>query len=678
MWDQVKQIINTPEKDKREEEMKNGNQIEKLKDANKLIEELQKTLREKNQLMMQIEEKLEKEREESELQLISVEEEKQMCDQKLIEIKEKYEESKKLLFEKLEIDEQIGVENWEEKIIEKFSLIIQKCEKSGEQENKLDSNSQEENLLLKKRIEETEKKLEEKQIEFEEFKKNFEEKEKILLKEISKKEENILVFERQLLNLQFQNKTQNEQINSLIEERRSLNQKTLVAPKIGNDLKSLKEEMQRWKEEGQRLKERNTFLENERLESGKKKNNQEEQSTLNQQKQEEIDSLNQFIKEKMQEFQNSKKEFQEKIEKLNHLINEKENERLRLAQNLEGLNSQLLFQSSLNQKKDQQIEKLKLDLNQTNEEKRKLESLQQQSQQDFQILFKKKLEAEETLENLKQKDKEERYKLLQQNKQFKEEVERLKTHLLEIEELNTESSLERSEELENLKKKEENTLQTFRAEMEKKEIIIQNLQKMLEENEMEKERDFELKKEEMQSNFKLQNNHLCNKLESLEIAFSNYREKTEKELEEKECNLKKQIQLYQNLEIKIEPLKEKLNQSLQKLSLFANNNNLSVDKRLCANLFTSYISEQNSTKKQDILNLIDRILGFDENQKILVGLIKRKNNWNFLSWYSKDNNPQSPTNDKTLTDMWIEYLLTETESQNKETSPNTNEQSEQK
>jgi len=89
------------------------------------------------------------------------------------------------------------------------------------------------------------------------------------------------------------------------------------------------------------------------------------------------------------------------------------------------------------------------------------------------------------------------------------------------------------------------------------------------------------------------------------------------------------------------------------------NEESSVDKRLVAKLFVTYL--HGKTKKQEVLQLIARILNLTDDEKLQIGLGSiQSNSW--IPFFGTVQKSQQQ-NDKTFTDLWVEFLLKSTEDQ---------------
>ena len=84
-------------------------------------------------------------------------------------------------------------------------------------------------------------------------------------------------------------------------------------------------------------------------------------------------------------------------------------------------------------------------------------------------------------------------------------------------------------------------------------------------------------------------------------------------------------------------------------------------------LIVTYISDK--SKRQDVLELMAKILHFSEEDKKHVGLIQTRS-WSILSPFSSPSKgaaPSTPTlpEGKSLTDLWVEFLLAEAAAEKK-------------
>eukprot|EP00275_Glaucocystis_incrassata_P001952 EC124401.1.p1 GENE.EC124401.1~~EC124401.1.p1 ORF type:complete len:146 (+),score=4.13 EC124401.1:62-499(+) len=90
------------------------------------------------------------------------------------------------------------------------------------------------------------------------------------------------------------------------------------------------------------------------------------------------------------------------------------------------------------------------------------------------------------------------------------------------------------------------------------------------------------------------------------------------------------------------------------------------DRRLVNKLLVTYF-DRDSRTKSDVLALMAKILQFTDDEKERVGLI-RHGGW--LSWGLGGSTARAPSSDQeSLTDMWIEFLLKESDEANKAANP---------
>eukprot|EP01133_Synstelium_polycarpum_P020046 gene20046-24036_t len=110
---------------------------------------------------------------------------------------------------------------------------------------------------------------------------------------------------------------------------------------------------------------------------------------------------------------------------------------------------------------------------------------------------------------------------------------------------------------------------------------------------------------------------------------------------------------YQTLKSDIEPLKMAFDKNIMRLSDMCLHEQESVDKRVVSKLFLTYFK---GNKKQEVLALIAKILGFSDDDKVAIGLAKRQ--WTLIPFFGGASQEQQP-GEKSLTDMWIDFLLKE-------------------
>eukprot|EP01087_Luapelamoeba_hula_P021232 TRINITY_DN7383_c0_g1_i1.p1 TRINITY_DN7383_c0_g1~~TRINITY_DN7383_c0_g1_i1.p1 ORF type:complete len:801 (-),score=252.43 TRINITY_DN7383_c0_g1_i1:48-2450(-) len=123
------------------------------------------------------------------------------------------------------------------------------------------------------------------------------------------------------------------------------------------------------------------------------------------------------------------------------------------------------------------------------------------------------------------------------------------------------------------------------------------------------------------------------------------------------------------LQEEVDPLRRGLEESLRRLQNATDNGKNLVDKRLVSKLFVTYLSRSN---QREVLGIMSNVLDWTEEEQIQVGLKQsaRKSSWLFGFGGARDSLPPGVTpasssspsggeSDKTLTDLWVEFLLKE-------------------
>eukprot|EP01132_Coremiostelium_polycephalum_P009123 gene9123-11179_t len=118
----------------------------------------------------------------------------------------------------------------------------------------------------------------------------------------------------------------------------------------------------------------------------------------------------------------------------------------------------------------------------------------------------------------------------------------------------------------------------------------------------------------------------------------------------------------------IEPLKVAFDKNILRLSDMCLQEQESVNKRVVSKLFLTYFK---GNKKNEVLELIAKILNFSEKEKLSIGLTKKQ--WSLIPFFGSGGNNtdgNGESEEKPLTDMWIEFLLKEAGEQNNNNSNN--------
>jgi len=102
----------------------------------------------------------------------------------------------------------------------------------------------------------------------------------------------------------------------------------------------------------------------------------------------------------------------------------------------------------------------------------------------------------------------------------------------------------------------------------------------------------------------------------------------------------------------VEPLRRALEQTLINLSTVAKNEENLIDKRLVSKLLITFMS--NNSKKNEVLQLIAKILNFTQEEKEAIGL--HNSHWSLVPFFGNSTSDKTPS----LTDLWVDFLLKET------------------
>merc|ERR1712130_763322 len=130
-----------------------------------------------------------------------------------------------------------------------------------------------------------------------------------------------------------------------------------------------------------------------------------------------------------------------------------------------------------------------------------------------------------------------------------------------------------------------------------------------------------------------------------------------------------------------EPLRNALNKSLAQLSSFGSSEQDFVDKRLVTKLFVNYLSAPNKDKKREILQVMSRILNFTEEDEQKTGLADGgRGRWgSMIPFFGGGGNSSASSNtaSSNLVNLWVEFLLKESERAENEEFANTPDRTEQ-
>merc|ERR1712137_317761 len=211
-------------------------------------------------------------------------------------------------------------------------------------------------------------------------------------------------------------------------------------------------------------------------------------------------------------------------------------------------------------------------------------------------------------------------------------------------------------------------LETKRKECEEKTSALMNLQSILEDNQAEQEGRLHTQLTVLQSKYDQTLKELQEAQENL-TAMEAIREAARRS-DERVVDLQEQLDGAQrDLEDsrkEVEPLRNALNKSLAQLSSFGSSEEDFVDKRLVTKLFVNYLSAPNKEKKREILQVMSRILNFSEEDEKDTGLSDGgRGRWGsmipFFGGGGGNSSTASNSASSNLVNLWVEFLLKESE-----------------
>lgn len=112
----------------------------------------------------------------------------------------------------------------------------------------------------------------------------------------------------------------------------------------------------------------------------------------------------------------------------------------------------------------------------------------------------------------------------------------------------------------------------------------------------------------------------------------------------------------------IQPLKRALEESAKQLASSSRKEVDMVDKRIVTNLFITYLEAK--TKPEDLVALMERILNFNEKEKNHIwDLLRKSQSWSFGIFGGGEIKPSltEAQLDKSLSDLWVDFLIKEAE-----------------
>ncbi|GAM18300.1 hypothetical protein SAMD00019534_014750 [Acytostelium subglobosum LB1] len=267
--------------------------------------------------------------------------------------------------------------------------------------------------------------------------------------------------------------------------------------------------------------------------------------------------------------------------------------------------------------------------------------------------------------------------LNEQLKKSTKELARLRQYLMEVEENHTITDLENEEKITSLQnqlnhmielnksiRSDEQSSDKLQHELDEKEeelrrttTALNNLQSVLEQ--FQADQEAAIQTELVSANQKIKAsqqeiNRLQQDRQALEQLQQTYQQ-AQNTITELTHRISIKEQEYQTLRSDIEPLKVAFDRNINRLSDLCLQEQESVDKRIVSKLFLTYFNVKGN-KKSDVLELIAKILNFNDEDKITIGLAKRQ--WSLIPFFGNGTTPEQQ-GEKSLTDMWIEFLLKE-------------------
>jgi len=257
------------------------------------------------------------------------------------------------------------------------------------------------------------------------------------------------------------------------------------------------------------------------------------------------------------------------------------------------------------------------------------------------------------------------------------DLERLRTHLIESEDNHNLQLIEQQKKMDQLTKRvedyeskerqmneviarHEQLTEEFKAkeiECEETTMALMNLQTVLEQFQSQREAEVRYEIASLHKQIAAEQDKIKHLSHDLEEASKAYRrcEELERQIQKLHEELSQKSREVIKLREEGEPIRKALEETMRRLNSAAENGKNLVDKRLAAKLVVTYFSRQSNQK--DVLNLMSSILEFTEEEKIQVGLIKPKRRWLFFG--GGDDTPKEAPTEKSLADLWVEFLLNE-------------------
>ncbi|KAF2073429.1 hypothetical protein CYY_005246 [Polysphondylium violaceum] len=273
------------------------------------------------------------------------------------------------------------------------------------------------------------------------------------------------------------------------------------------------------------------------------------------------------------------------------------------------------------------------------------------------------------------------------------ELTRLRQHLLDMEEQHTTLDLENEERIGKLEQElklalEQSSNQTVtndkvnqllselaekEEELKRTNVTLSNLNRVLEQFQADQEVAIQTETVHLQKKLE-DTNALVDALkkdkQEAEKLSHKYMESVEK-IAILESTIQMKVDEYIKLKEDIEPLKAAFDKNILRLGDMCLQEQESVDKRVVSKLILTYLRSGKSNRSE-ILELIAKILNFSESEKLSIGLNK-KSQWSLIPFFGgAGNNLGGEGGEKPVTEMWIEFLLKESEDKSKAENQNNN------
>eukprot|EP01129_Flabellula_baltica_P006614 TRINITY_DN2490_c0_g1_i1.p1 TRINITY_DN2490_c0_g1~~TRINITY_DN2490_c0_g1_i1.p1 ORF type:complete len:378 (-),score=117.40 TRINITY_DN2490_c0_g1_i1:25-1158(-) len=254
-------------------------------------------------------------------------------------------------------------------------------------------------------------------------------------------------------------------------------------------------------------------------------------------------------------------------------------------------------------------------------------------------------------------------------------IARLKQHLLDSQEAHDNIVIRLEERIEELvqyqkdEKKNDKRFAELEKEIQEKDEEIQNVNAVIEGLQFQQEQEIEIrtfhlrkKIEEMESQIKIKDSKIM-EYESTIKDLNTLLESKEGDIK----NLEDVQTKYQYMEREYESMKAVHDKTREKLQEALDESQEVIDKNIIKQMIVRYFS---TDKKQQVLKLLAQVLDLDTEEKIVVGLISKpsQSRWNFFRRKGNQEISETSVNEsdeekKRISDMWIEFLVSECDSE---------------